>query len=59
MSQVVIKAELELNYTDYNYYFHEFIDSGGSGEVFLVEDADTGKGLIAKRYFKERPKDFR
>jgi hypothetical protein len=43
----------------YNYYFHEFIDAGGSGEVYLVEDVKSGEGKVAKRYFKERPQEFR
>lgn len=32
----VAKPEKELDYKKFNYFYHEFIDSGGSGEVYLV-----------------------
>jgi hypothetical protein len=59
MSHPVITPQIDLDYADYNYYLHSFIDAGGSGEVFLVEDVASGEGKVLKRYFKERPEEFR
>ena len=59
MSKPVVNPETEINYTDYNYYFHEFIDSGGSGQVYLVEDIKTGEGKVVKRFFQEQPQGFK
>lgn len=53
-----LKTELEVEYQDFDFYYHEYIDAGGSGEVYLVEDQRTGEGKVVKRYFKEKPREF-
>ena len=46
---------MELNYQQFDYFFIEYVDAGGSGEVYLVEEEHSGVGKVVKRYFKEKP----
>ena len=56
--QEPVKTGLPINYTDLDFIYDSYIASGGSGEVYLVEDEKTGKNLILKRFFREKMSDF-
>lgn len=47
-----------LQYIDMDYFFIEYIGAGGSGEVYMVEEAKTGQAKIFKRFFKEKIDEF-
>lgn len=51
-SRTVI-PNITLNYTNITLINHRYIDAGASGEVFLMQDIDTSKFYIAKRFFKD------
>jgi hypothetical protein len=55
----ITSGELEVDYEDFKYYYHEYIDSGGSGEVYLVEDQRTETGKVLKRFLREKPSEFK
>jgi hypothetical protein len=43
---------LPLNYQPLELIYDEFIDSGGSGEVYRIENRVTNKIKVLKRFFK-------
>jgi hypothetical protein len=49
---------LPLNYQPLQLIYDEFIDSGGSGEVYRIENSVTNKIKVLKRFFKENKLEF-
>ena len=48
---VNINTAKPLKYKESNFLFVDYISAGGSGEVYLVEDRETGELKILKRFF--------
>lgn len=50
---LTVIPNITLDYINITLINHRYIDAGASGEVFLMQDIDTSKFYIAKRFFKE------
>ena len=48
-----IIPNITLDYANLTLINHRYIDAGASGEVFLMQDINTSRFYIAKRFFKD------
>jgi hypothetical protein len=51
-------STLPLQYEPLEFIYDEYIDAGGSGEVYRIENLLTNKVKVLKRFFKENVVDF-
>ena len=49
----ILNSTKPITYATYDLISYRFIGAGASGEVFLMQNLDTGEFSIMKRYFKE------
>lgn len=51
---IITNTSKPLKYTSLDFIYLDYIASGGSGEVHLVEEEETKKELILKKFYKQK-----